>query len=65
MSEVKAPATLTDRQIAWCRKNIRAFDIAWRDAQKAEAHKVKTYDALNVQPGTVGVPSERTDSPSQ
>lgn len=53
MSEVKAPPTLTDRQIRWCRANIKAFDLAWREAQKAEAHKAKTYDALGVSPGEV------------
>ncbi len=61
MSEVKAPATLGPNQIAWCRKNIRAFDPAWRDVQKAEAHAAKVYDKMGVSPGqvTAGAAAEK------
>lgn len=59
MSETaKTPVTLTANQIAWCRKNIRAFSEAWRDVQNADAHKAKVYERMGVEPGGVGVPSE-------
>ena len=57
MSEVKAPPTLGPNQIKWCRANIRAFDIAWRSVQAAEAHAAKVYEKMGVEPGTVGTPS--------
>lgn len=56
-----APPTLGPNQLAWCRKHIRAFDIAWRSVQKAEAHKAKVYEQAGVEPGSVGVPSEKAE----
>lgn len=56
MSEIKACVTLTPNQIAWCRANIKAFSEAWRDVQKAEAHKAKVYAQMDVEPGNVGAP---------
>lgn len=58
MSETKAPATLGPNQIKWCRANIRAFDIAWRSVQAAEAHAAKVYERMGVAPGSIGTPSE-------
>ncbi len=59
MSETaKAPATLGPNQIAWLKRNIPAFDIAWRSVQAAEAHRAKVYERMGVEPGSVGVPSE-------
>ncbi len=60
MSETKAPATLGPNQIKWCRTHIPAFDLAWRSTQAAEAQKAKIYERMGVEPGSVGVPSERT-----
>lgn len=56
--------TLTDRQLAWCRRNIKAFDIAWRAAKAADDHKAKVYEKMDVVPGTVGVPSEQQEAAS-
>ena len=47
------PESLTERQLAWCRKNIRAFTDAWRDVQAADAHKAKVYERMGVEPGKV------------
>lgn len=57
MSEVKAPPTLGPNQLAWLKKNIPAFDIAWRAVQASQAHAAKTYEKMGVEPGTVGTPS--------
>ena len=51
MDELAKPITLTDRQIAWCRQNIKSFSDAWRNVQKADAQRLKAYERLGVEPG--------------
>ena len=53
MSQIHRPQILTDRQIDWGRKNIRSFSEAWQAAQKADEHRLKVYEQLGVEPGTV------------
>src|SRR5215469_2832512 len=45
----KSPA-LTERQIAWCRENIKSFAEAWKTVQKAAAHRRKVYQDLGAEP---------------
>lgn len=56
----KSGGGLKANQIAWCRKNIPAFDLAWRSVKAADEHKQRVYAKMDVEPGSVGVPSERT-----
>ncbi len=37
---------LTEKQIAWCRKNIGAFDFAWRNVKAADEHAAKVRREL-------------------
>ena len=53
MSEPFTPYILTERQIAWCRQNIKSFSEAWQNAQKADAHRLEIYKKLGVEPGAV------------
>lgn len=38
--------SLTPNQIAWCRKNISAFDGAWKSAKAADEHAAKVRERL-------------------
>jgi hypothetical protein len=53
MSDLFIPHVLTDRQIAWCRQNIKSFSEAWQNAQKADAHRLEVYKKLGVEPGAL------------
>jgi len=53
MSDFIHPQVLTDRQIAWCRRNIKSFSEAWQNVQNADAHRLEVYKRLGVEPGTV------------
>ena len=57
------PVTLTARQLAWCKQNIRAFGDAWRDVQKAEAPAAKVYERMGVERGAVGAGADGADQP--
>lgn len=46
MSEVKAPMTLTPRQIAWCREWIPAFSEAWKSVQESDKWAAKVRAKL-------------------
>ena len=37
---------LSEKQIAWCRKNIGAFDFAWRNVRAADEHAAKVREKL-------------------
>jgi len=56
---VSQPGPLGENQIAWLRARVPAFSDAWKDVQKADAHKARIYDKLNVEPGSVGIPSQK------
>lgn len=56
MSDLLSRHMLTERQIAWCRQNIRAFEEAWQNVQKADAHRLEVYKKLGVEPGAVPSP---------
>lgn len=56
MTDVAKPQALTERQIAWCKQNIKSFSEAWRAAQKADAQRLKAYHKLGVEPGRVSHP---------
>lgn len=49
--------TLGPNQIAWCRKNIASFDLAWRQLKAADDHKTKVYKEMGVEPGAVNQPT--------
>jgi len=51
MAEDLKPQILTERQIAWCRKNIKSFSDAWRAVQNADEHRLKVYEKLGIDPG--------------
>jgi len=53
MSDLLTPHILTDRQLAWCRENIRSFSEAWQNVQNADAHRLEVYKKLGVTPGAV------------
>lgn len=46
-------------QIAWLRANVPAFSDAWKALRDAETHKARVYSKMNVEPGSVGVPSQK------
>lgn len=47
------PQALTERQIAWCRENIKSFSEAWQAVQNADAHRLEVYRKLGVEPHAV------------
>ena len=53
MSDLHTAQILTDRQIAWCRQNIKSFSEAWQNVQKADAHRLEVYKKLGLEPGAV------------
>ena len=53
MSQPRKPQSLTERQITWCRKNIKSFSAAWQAAQNADEHRLKVYEKLGVKPGAI------------
>lgn len=53
MPDVLTHYILTDRQVAWCRENIKSFSEAWRNVQKADEHRLEVYKKLGVKPGAV------------
>ncbi len=50
--------SLSPNQVAWCRKNIPAFDLAWRSVKAADDHKAKVYAQMGVEPGAVSKAQE-------
>ena len=57
-SREPVPPTLGSNQIAWLRKNIPSFDLAWRSTQKAAAEAKRTYEQMGVEPGKVATQQE-------
>ena len=51
--ELSTPRTLTQRQIAWCRANIKSFEDAWWSVQKADAHRARVYESLGLELGAL------------
>jgi len=47
------PQILTERQITWCRANIKSFSDAWRAVQNAGEHRLKVYERLGIEPGKI------------
>lgn len=45
---------LGPNQLSWLKRNIPAFDIAWRAVQASQAHTAKVYEKMGVEPGQVG-----------
>jgi len=56
MSDLLAPHILTERQIAWCRQNIKSFSEAWQNVQNADAHRLEVYKKLGIKPGALPTP---------
>lgn len=46
MTELHKGGGLSANQIAWCRKNINAFDFAWRNVKAADEHAAKVRREL-------------------
>lgn len=56
MSQTNSPRITTPlgpKQIEWCRKELRTFDVAWRAVEAAKLEAAKTYKKLGVEPGAV------------
>lgn len=45
---------LGPNQLAWLKKHIPAFDIAWRAVQASQAHASKVYAQMGVEKGSIG-----------
>lgn len=53
MNDKPTRGMLGPNQLAWLKKNIPAFDIAWRAVQASQAHTAKVYEKMGVEPGQV------------
>ncbi len=45
---------LGPNQLAWLKKHIPAFDIAWRAVQASQLHAAKVYKDMGVEKGSIG-----------
>lgn len=54
MNDKPTRGQLGPNQIAWLKKNIPAFDIAWRAVQASQQHTAKVYKDMGVEKGSVG-----------
>lgn len=46
--------SLGPNQLVWLKRNIPAFDIAWRAVQASQAHTAKVYEKMGVERGSIG-----------